>query len=397
MKRWLIILVVLLWIPIQAQGKEPGEILVNEMEQEIEKGIEYQIGALDLVRWENFLKELERQGNPMLDNFTIKDFIRQLLRGEFKIDGKEILQQIGQLFFREIAVNMGFMAKIIVISIICGILNHLKASFSSASVGELAWFACYIMVIILIIQSLSLIFEVGRKSMDQMAAFMHIIFPTLLALLIGMGGIASSGIIQPATALLAGMSGTFLKNIMIPLIFFTAVLILVNNINDSIQLDRMCDLFKKLCTWVLGIIFTIFIGVLTIQGILAASFDGISIRTTKYAMETFIPIVGGMFSKAIDVLIGCSLLVKNAVGAAGLIIVAILCIYPSIKILSLIIVYKFAGAVLQPITDKRIVSCLNDIGNIVTILFVTVAGIGMMFFMTIALLMGTGNITVMMR
>ena len=69
----------------------------------------------------------------------------------------------------------------------------------------------------------------------------------------------------------------------------------------------------------------------------------------------------------------------------------------SLKIFSLIAIYKLSGALLEPISDKRIVSCLNEIGSVLVILLVTLIGIAIMFFLTIALLMGIGNITVMMR
>ena len=289
------------------------------------------------------------------------------------------------------------MAKIMTIAIVCGILDHMKSSFTDSSVAELAWFACYIMVVILIVQSFTSILEVGKKAVEQMVNFVQILFPILLTLLIAMGGITSSGMLKPVTALLVGASGTVLKNIMIPLIFFSAVLVLVNNISDKIRLDRLSDLTKNICTWTLGIFFTIFVGVLSIQGALAASFDGISIRTAKYAVETFVPIVGGLFSKTVDMIIGCSLLVKNAVGIAGLITTVVIALYPIIKILCLIAIYKISSAILQPISDSRVSVCLNNIGSVLTILFVTVAGIAIMFFLTITLLIGVGNIATMMR
>ncbi len=188
-----------------------------------------------------------------------------------------------------------------------------------------------------------------------------------------------------------------MKNVMIPLILLSAILVLISNINESISLKNLSKLTRNICSWILGIVFTIFIGVLSVQGILAATFDGISIRTTKYAIETFVPVVGKMFSQTVDVIISSSLMLKNAVGVLGLIVAISVCLYPILKIFSLIAIYKLSGALLEPISDKRIVSCLNEIGSVLVILLVTLIGIAIMFFLTIALLMGIGNITVMMR
>ena len=365
--------------------------------EEIRKIAREQLDTLDINQWNEFVEELDSYQGSLFINVNPKEMIMNIVTGNFELDWREIYETIGKTFFTEISLNLSLMAKIFAIAIIMGILNNFKTNFSDGTVGELAWIVCYIMIVVLIIQSITVVLNVGKNAMEQMTSFMQILFPALLALLIGMGGIASSGIMQPATVLLSGITGIFLKNVMIPLIFLSTILVLISNINDDISLESLSKLTKNICTWVLGIVFTIFIGVLSIQGILAASFDGISIRTTKYAIETFVPLVGKMFSQTVDILIGCSLMLKNAVGVVGLMVAIALSLYPTLKILSLMAIYKLCSALLEPISDKRIVTCLNEIGNILIILFVTLLGIAIMFFLTIALLMGIGNITVMMR
>lgn len=399
MKKWLVAIILVLTVCIPCLVEASAENLPNEdyIREELERETQEQIKALDTGEWDNFLKNAQADGNDLIEDIDAKSFINKLVTGNFELDLKKILLQIINLFFKEIKINLIFMAKIMVIAVICGILDHMKSSFTASSVGELAWFACYTMVVILIVQSFTSILEVGKNAMEQIVNFVQVLFPIILTLLIAMGGITSSGILQPVTALLVGTSGTVLKNIMMPLIFFSAVLVLVNNVSDKIKLDRLCSLTKNICTWTLGIFFTIFVGVLSIQGALAASFDGVSIRTAKYAVETFVPIVGGLFSKTVDMIIGCSLLVKNAVGIAGLITIVMIALYPIIKILCLIAIYKISSAILEPISDGRVSMCLNDIGDVLTVLFVTVAGMTIMFFLTITLLVGVGNIATMMR
>jgi len=74
-----------------------------------------------------------------------------------------------------------------------------------------------------------------------------------------------------------------------------------------------------------------------------------------------------------------------------------LCLIPALKILALLLTFKLSSALLEPVTDKRVVECLNDIGNILIVLFVTVIGIAIMFYLTVALIIGTGNISAMLR
>jgi stage III sporulation protein AE len=377
---------------IQAQPESNGD-----PGDEIRRIAEDQLDNLNIDQWNEYIKGIGNYQEDIFINMDAKEMIVKILNGDFEFDWKEIFQSIGKILFREISYSLSLVIKILAIAIITGALGNFKTSFSISSVGELAWIISYIMIIILVIQSVTIALDTGKNAIDQMTSFMSLIFPVLLALLIGMGGIASSSILQPATVILSNVTGIFLRNVMIPLIFLSTILILVSNINENISLGGLSKLIKNACGWTLGIIFTIFVGVISIQGILAASFDGVSIRTTKYAIEAFVPVVGKMFSQTVDMVIGCSLILKNAVGVVGLIIAAAICLYPALKIISLIAIYKLCGALLEPISDKRVVTCMNEIAGVLSMLFITVAGIAIMFFMTIALLVGVGNITIMMR
>ncbi len=369
----------------------------GEVMQTFEKIVMEQLDYLDTTQWDVFLKELDAQGSNLVNETSARELIGKLVTGRFNFSMQGLMRTLTNLFFHELLYNMGLMAKILVISVLCGILRHMKDSFENPSVGEISYFVCYMVVVILVIQSLTSILQVGRHAIDMMVRFMQMLFPALMALLLAMGSFATSAVMQPAIALLVGVISTFLKNTMLPLIMLSAVITIINHIGSKVQLSRLGKLINNLCTWTLGGVFTIFIGVLSVQGVMAASFDGISIRTAKYAINTFVPIVGGMFSQTLDTIVGCSLLVKNAVGVAGMLLIAFMCLVPGIKILALMMIFKLSGALLEPITDPRITECLNNIGNLLTLLFVTVMGIAVMFFMTLTLIIGTGNISVMLR
>lgn len=374
---------------VEDHYKDPNDEIFNMAK--------YQLDDLNLDKWDEYLTDRENKGSNLLGGASVKEMIEEILKGNFEFSWKDLFQSIGGTFFSEISSASALMLKIIIISIFMGLFNNFKTSFTNSTISELAWISCYIMVVILIVQSLAIALDCGRDAVDKMSSFMEVLFPILLALLIGMGGITSSSILKPATIILPGITGIFLKNIMLPLILLSAVLVLIGNLNENISLTSLSKLMKNICGWILGIIFTIFIGVLSVQGILAATFDGVSIRTAKYAIEAFVPVVGKLFSQTVDILIGCSLMLKNAVGIVGLFIIAIIALYPVIKIISLMAVYKLCGALLEPISDKRVITCFNEIAGVLTLLFITVLGITIMFFMTIALIIGMGNITTMMR
>ena len=154
---------------------------------------------------------------------------------------------------------------------------------------------------------------------------------------------------------------------------------------------------QKISDGVLGVLLTVFLGVISVQGITSSVTDGVTIRTAKYVSGNFIPVVGKMFADATDTVISASLLVKNSIGLAGVIILLFLCAFPAIKILTLALIYQMAAAVLQPLGDTPIVTCLQTIGKSMIYAFAAMAVVGLMFFLAITILLMAGNVTVMMR
>lgn len=104
-----------------------------------------------------------------------------------------------------------------------------------------------------------------------------------------------------------------------------------------------------------------------------------------------------MFADATDTVISASLLVKNSIGLAGVIIILFLCAFPAIKILTLALIYKVSAAIMQPLGDSPITACLDTIGKSMIYVFAALAAVGLMFFLAITIMLTAGNVTVMMR
>jgi stage III sporulation protein AE len=122
---------------------------------------------------------------------------------------------------------------------------------------------------------------------------------------------------HPILLLIVETAATLIRNVFVPLVFISNILTIVNNISDKIQLTRLVNLIKQIVSWALGIILTVFIIAVTLQGSLGAVIDGATQKAAKFAISTFIPIVGKTLADAADTVIGCTLLIKNAAGAAA--------------------------------------------------------------------------------
>ena len=338
------------------------------------------IDLVDTSSWDDFLKEIVNMDDiPTVRDINAGKLIKDIALNRYRLSGRDIVENIKYLLFKEIRYNYKLLIELLIIAILCGVINSFTDAFEDTSIGDIAYFACYITIVTIIFRNVMYILQIGRQAIENMVAFMHIVFPSLLALILAIGGVNTSAILQPHFMLIVGFVGSFLKSVILPLIFFSSVLSIISNIDSDTKLTNLKGLVNNVCSWMLGITFTIFIGVMVIQGVVATTFDGISIRTTKYAIESFVPIVGGLFSQTVDTIIGCSIIVKNAVGVAGLLVIGMICLVPSIKIFSILMVYKVSSALIELISDKRIANCLSDMSEVMVILLVTVLGIALIF------------------
>ena len=130
---------------------------------------------------------------------------------------------------------------------------------------------------------------------------------------------------------------------------------------------------------------------LAIQGITASSYDGVSIRTAKYAIRSYVPLLGGYLSEGFDVIMASNVLIKNAVGASGLILMFSSIISPVIQIVVFSLILKLASAILEPLTDTRISDFLYSVGKTLSLLVTIIVGISFMYLITTGLIMCTAN------
>ncbi|MGE4282238.1 MAG: stage III sporulation protein AE [Clostridia bacterium] len=333
----------------------------------------------------------------VIPDFDIEKITKNISTGKMEMNMEYFMKKGLSFFMKEIYLNIKIMLQLIVLAIICGILTNLQSSFSKEGVGEVAFFACYIFLIGVMIKSFSYAVGVGREVIDNMVMFMQSMVPTLMTLLISTGNITSASLFQPAIIFSVQVIGTVIKNFLIPILFFATALSMVNNISDKFHVSKLIEFLNQSAKWCLGLLLTGFIGVITVQGLASSVVDGVGTKTAKFAVGNFIPIIGGILSDAVDTVIGCSLILKNAIGIVGLIIIILICFIPVVKIASLIVIYRLTGAIIEPVSDKRIVQCISELGNSLTLVFAMVLSVAVMFLLSITIVIGAGNISAMIR
>jgi len=323
--------------------------------------------------------------------------IRDVAKGKLNFNLPDIINKILTYLFEEIYLNMGILVKLMVLVALCAILNNLQSSFLNKGVGELAFYVCYIVLVSILLVSFSSVVKSGTEIIDRMVNFMYSSIPVLVTLIISSGNISSGGVLQPLLIMVVQVSATIIKNILIPLIVLSTIISIVDNISDKIQISRLSSFLKNITQWTLGLILTIFVAIVSLQGSLGAVVDGVTSKTAKFAIGAFIPVAGKYLADAADAVIGCTLLIKNAVGVAIMIGIVVICLLPLLKILAVVLLYRMACVLLEPLAEGRIIKCISDVAGSMAHILGIAASVAFMFLMTVTALILASNISTMIR
>lgn len=374
-------------LPAPAAGQEP----------DTDSLIQQQLQALDITELEAFVDEVDREVGEYLPDLSLPGIIQDLQEGKLSFNLGDMLQGLLRYIFRELLANSSLLGELIVLAVVAAVLQNLQAAFQKNTISNLAHAVVFLVLIVLAVSSFTVAINTGRQAIDEMVSFIHAILPVLLTLMASLGAVASASLLHPFVLGAISVLGGVIKNVIFPLIYLAAVLGIVTRITDRVPASRLAGFAKDIATAGMGLILTIFLGVMVIQGVTGAAGDGLALRTVKYATGAFIPVVGKTLTDAVEVVASTSLLLKNAVGMVGAVVITAISIFPALKILSLVVIYKLAAALVQPLGDDRIAASLDSMGNSLVLVFAAVIAVGLMFFLALAIIVGLGNFTVMLR
>lgn len=321
----------------------------------------------------------------------IKNYIST---GKGNLSFSKICDAAFSLLFKEVKTVLSMCIIIVVIGIICSLIKNLQSAFSSESISEIAFYACYALMIIVLTRTFIISLDLAKDIITQISGFMSKLLPILVVMLGVAGGFTESATMDPIVLGTTIIIPKIYLNIILPLILITFVLQFTNNISTEPKISNLCSLVKSSVLWIQGLILTVYIGLLTVRGITASTIDAVTLKTAKFTIDNFIPIVGKTFSDAIASVAGYSLIIKNAIGSVGLLVLILIILYPIIKIFLSSIILKISSSLLEPIADKRITKAVFSAGDSLILILSSVLCVSLMFFVLIAMMVSAGKFVI---
>lgn len=368
--------------------KTPTAFADKNIEQELNENIENQLDGLNLDKINEIIAEIEDY--DLFEN-GFREKIADIINGKFSEGGTSFLNSVIKLAFSDFTSFIPLYAAIAAIAVLSGIVTGIRPGSFSTTTTDVVFYACYSAIILIVVSGVSAMYDRTYQAVSLIRKTTEVIMPVLLTLMVAVGGNVSAKVYQPAVAMLSGGVMEIIINVVLPLFLISFILSVVSNLSKSVRLDKLSSFFSFVSIWLIGLMFTVFTSFITVQGLTAATVDGISYRAAKYATKSYIPILGGYLSDGFDLILAGSVLIKNAVGVGGLCLLLGVIISPILHVVVFSLGLKLTGALVEPVADSRISGFLHSVSKGMTVLYVSMIAVGFMFLIMVMLAIMTSN------
>lgn len=350
---------------------------------------------LDLTQIRAFLEKIDTDVKESLPGFSLSQMFEDLKTGKINWQPDQLGKALLAFLSREILNTGPLIGKLLILAVLCAVLTQLQSAFGG-SIGKMSEMMAYLVLLGIALASFQVTMEMSRGAIDQMVGLMQASFPVMLTLLLTMGNFTTAALFKPMVMGSLTFLATLVKTVVLPLFFLSAVLHLFNNISEHFKVSKLAEFMEFIGKISLGLTLTLFIGFMAIQGATGGVADGVALRTAKYSAD-LIPVVGKFFKDAVELVVTSGLLIRNALGIVAMIAIAFITLSPIVKILAMMFAFRISAALIEPLGEKYLADSLQTMAKSLIYISGSVAAVGLMFFVMVAVVVGAGNLTVMLR
>lgn len=303
------------------------------------------------------------------------------------IKAENVFQKLISWFTEALKKPVVMLGKIIAVSLICIIMKSMSPD--KGSVVRAYSLLGVLSTIVLMTDTISESFMTLKNSMENINNFM-ISYVPIFSSIVSAGGNISTGASYTAIMLLLceGMAVVASK-ILIPFLSIVLAVTLVSAINPNLQFSGIADSVKKCTVWTLSAVMSIFVGLMSIQGLTGGAVDGASAKVIKFAASSFIPVIGNSVSEAYSAVRGSLGVIRNGVGSIGIIIVFIMAAKPLLTIIAIKFMMWTGKLINDIFGQKEISEFLKSANSVMSIGLSIMVAYAIVFIIATAMVMTT--------
>lgn len=343
---------------------------------------------LESMELDNLLQiaGLAKQNTEAFVLTDLKDFVLGVISGKISLEAKPFFAQLSELLFRQVQQSLSVCAAILAVCILSGVMNSMADSFGKNTASKVANTVCLLIVATICAGDFLSVYGYCTEQMDLMIVAVQSLFPVVMPLLLTSGRAVTASILNPAVMGVIAMIATLMDTWILPSVFLSGSLCIIGRISAQSFLNRAGRLMKDIIVFSVGLTVTVLSAFTTLQGAAGKTADSLVMKTARFSVDHFIPLIGGFAADSMDMVVGCTAAIKNAVGLWGVLLLLALLVFPLIKMVSVILVYRIASVMAEALTEQTVASCLEYVASAVTTLAVIYTLMGILFIVFVSML-----------
>lgn len=363
----------------------------EQVEEDMSDAVNSLLDDIDFSALTKLVELINQNGGEVLSFEDVLSEIKSVLNGEsddFFVRIFDILaKSVGRYF-------LGVLPSMITIILLCilkNMLGSLTGDFLNHSTTEIVHIVCYLAIVIVLSTGVMNVAKEVSGTINLLYTLLEALFPILLGLLSTLGATTIVGGYTSLTAVLGSVILKMITSVILPIFVASIVFSVVGGVSKSVKLDKLIKLLRSASTWLIGIVFGLFASFLTLQGVSGGVTDKFGFGVAKFAISSYVPILGGYLSDGLDILTASVVLVKNAVGYTGAIILCAIVLFPIVKVVVFSLGLRICASIAEPVGDDRVAMLMTDVAKNVNLLVTALAGVAFLFFLMIMMIIATCN------
>lgn len=343
----------------------------------------------DMVDSLNEYKEESELGREI----DLEDISQNLITGK-NSDYSSLVQKILDIFAKEILTSLKSGIAILIVIVLVGIFSSLEIDKQS-SVNKTVYVISSIVIVTILAENYVSVLESYRKTISVLTNIMQTITPFVMIVMVASGKIVSSNLIQPIILFIASLVGTLINYIVVPFVTISIVMKIVSMFGGKIRLNKLGELFSKSGLWITGVVFTLFLSVISVKGSITTSVDNVIVKTSQTAVSNFIPVVGKFVSDSLESIMGATEVIGKTAGVIGIIVMCVISLTPIVQMLVIFVSHKILAALAETLTDNQnTIGIIDSFAETYKVLFGVLIGVLALFVMSTGVLIKLmGSIT----
>lgn len=323
-----------------------------------------------------------------MDNGTsFTQIVKSVFSGDIDFSFESIQEKATSLLMYEFNAQKSLIMQILLIIILSAMLKQISQSFSGKSVGDMGFFICYMVLIVVIITTVCDISQMVLNRAEQISKAFVSMVPIFITICVLDGEFTQSAILG-ASIITGSTAITFvIANLILPTILLTMSMEMADNMSKKPMLSKLIELIKKIIDWAIKGMATLFMLLISLQKISGDAINNIAIKTVKTAVTT-VPVVGDVVGGAVDTVANVMGSLRNGTLVGVVIFLLLLCVPILVKLVVIYFAFKIMGAVAEFICEERFVDCIDSSSEYVSKMISVIFLVEGMFIFSVVLILG---------